>query len=55
MAGFGMLLYGALRAVCGIGQAVDNSQMKKESFGYTDKGEPTYLDRNCKNSYGKCY
>ena len=42
-----MLLYGALRAICGIGQAVDNSQMKKESFGYTDKGEPTYLDRNC--------
>ena len=30
MAGLGMLLYGALRAVCGIGKAVDNSQMKKE-------------------------
>ena len=47
MAGLGILLYGALRAICGVGQAVDNSQMKKESFGYTDKGEPTYLDRDC--------
>ena len=47
MAGLGILLYGALRSICGIGQAVENSQMKKESFGYTDKGEPTYLDRNC--------
>ena len=29
MAGLGILLYGALRAICGIGQAVDNSQMKR--------------------------
>ena len=47
MAGLGILLYGALRAICCVGQTVDNSQMKKESFGYTDKGEPTYLDRDC--------
>ena len=47
MAGLGLFLYGALRSICGIGQSVENSQMKKESFGYTDKGEPTYLDRDC--------
>ena len=47
MAGFGALLYGALRAVCGIGQAVENKQMKDYSYGYTDKGEPTWLDRDC--------
>lgn len=42
----GALIYGALRAIVGVGKAVDNAQMKRESFSYTDKGEPTYYDRN---------
>ena len=47
MAGLGILIYGAVRAVCGIGQAVENKQMKDFSYGYTDKGEPTWIDRDC--------
>lgn len=47
MAGLGLLIYGALRAAVGIGQTIDNHHMKKESFSYTNKVEPTWLDRNC--------
>ena len=45
MAGLGMLLYGALRAVCGIGQAVENKQMKDYSYKIDEKGRPTWIDR----------
>ena len=47
MAGLGILLYGLLRGITGVGKEIDNYQMKKESFGYTDKGDSTYLDRDC--------
>ena len=47
MAGLGLLIWGAVSAICGIGRAVENKQMKDFSYGYTDKGEPTWLDRNC--------
>lgn len=47
MAGLGILIYGALRAICGVGQAVENKQMKDFSYRYTDKGEPTWIDRDC--------
>ena len=36
-----MLLYGALRAICGIGQAVENKQMKDYSYKIDEKGRPT--------------
>lgn len=45
MAGLGMLLYGALRAICGIGQAVENKQMKDYSYNIDEKGRPTWIDR----------
>ena len=45
MAGLGILLYGALRAVCGIGQAVENKQMKDYSYKIDEKGRPTWIDR----------
>lgn len=45
MAGLGMLLYGALRAVCGIGQVVENKQMKDYSYKIDEKGRPTWTDR----------
>ena len=45
MAGLGMLLYGALRAVCGIGKAVENKQMKDYSYKIDEKGRPTWIDR----------
>ena len=45
MAGLGMLLYGALRAICGIGKAVENKQMKDYSYKIDEKGRPTWIDR----------
>ena len=45
MAGLGLLIYGALRAVCGIGQAVENKQMKDYSYKIDEKGRPTWIDR----------
>ncbi len=45
MAGLGMLLYGALRAVCGIGKAVENKQMKDYSYKIDEEGRPTWIDR----------
>ena len=45
MAGLGILLYGALRAICGIGQAVENKQMKDYSYKVDEKGRPTWIDR----------
>ena len=45
MAGLGILLYGALRAICGIGQAVENKQMKDYSYKIDGKGRPTWIDR----------
>ena len=45
MAGLGILLYGVLRAACGIGQAVENKQMKDYSYKIDEKGRPTWIDR----------
>ena len=45
MAGLGILLYGAMRAICGIGQAVENKQMKDYSYKIDEKGRPTWIDR----------
>lgn len=45
MAGLGLFLYGALRAICGIGQAVENKQMKDYSYKIDEKGRPTWIDR----------
>lgn len=45
MAGLGLLIYGALRAICGIGQAVENKQMKDYSYKIDEKGRPTWIDR----------
>ena len=45
MAGLGILLYGALRAICGIGQTVENKQMKDYSYKIDEKGRPTWIDR----------
>ena len=45
MAGLGILLYGALRSICGIGQAVENKQIKDYSYKIDDKGRPTWIDR----------
>ena len=45
MAGLGIFLYGALRAACGIGKAVENQQMKNFSYKIDEKGRPTWLDR----------
>lgn len=45
MAGLGLLLYGALRAACGIGKAVENKQMKDYSYKIDEKGRPTWIDR----------
>lgn len=45
MAGLGIFLYGALRAACGIGKAVENKQMKDYSYKIDEKGRPTWIDR----------
>ena len=45
MAGLGILLYGALRSICGIGQAVENKQIKDYSYKIDEKGRPTWIDR----------
>ena len=45
MAGLGILIYGALRAICGVGQAVENKQMKDYSYKIDEKGRPTWIDR----------
>ena len=50
MAGLGLFIYGALRAVCGIGQAIENKQMKDYSYKIDEKGRPTWIDRQG-NSY----
>lgn len=51
MAGLGLFLYGALKAVTGIGKAVDNHQMKNYSYKIDEKGRPTWIDR----VYGAVY
>lgn len=48
MAGLGLFLYGAMRAICGIGQAVENKQMKDYSYKIDEKGRPTWIDRQGK-------
>ena len=45
MAGLGILLSGALRAICGMGKAVENKQMKDYSYKIDEKGRPTWIDR----------
>ena len=45
MAGLGILLYGALRSICVIGQAVENKQIKDYSYKIDEKGRPTWIDR----------
>ena len=45
MSGLGMLLYGAMKAICGIGKAVENHQMKNYSYKIDEKGRPTWIDR----------
>ena len=45
MAGLGLFIYGALRAICGIGQAVENQQMKNYSYKIDEKGRSTWIDR----------
>ena len=45
MAGLGILLYGAMKTICGIGQAVENKQMKDYSYKIDEKGRPTWIDR----------
>ena len=45
MAGLGILLYGALKAICGVGQTVENKQMKDYSYKIDEKGRPTWIDR----------
>ena len=45
MADLGLFLYGALRAICGIGQAVENKKMKDYSYKIDEKGRPTWIDR----------
>lgn len=47
MAGLGLLLYGALRAAVGIGQAVENKQMKDYTYKVDEQGRTHWLDRNC--------
>lgn len=45
--GLGIFLYGALKAVTGIGRAVENQEMKKYTYEIDDKGRATWLDREC--------
>ena len=45
MAGLGIFLYGALKAITGIGKAVENKQMKDYSYKIDEKGRPTWIDR----------
>lgn len=47
MAGLGILLYGALRAAVGIGQAVENKQMKDYTYKVDEQGRTHWLDREC--------
>ena len=50
MAGLFALIYGLVYGGAAIGRAVDNHQMKKYSFKYTENGEPMWIDRKC-NTY----
>ena len=45
MAGLGLLIFGAMSAICGIGRAVENKQMKDYSYKIDEKGRPTWIDR----------
>lgn len=45
MAGLGLFLWGTMKAICGIGQAVENKQMKDYSYKIDEKGRPTWIDR----------
>ena len=47
MAGLGLFLYGAMRAICGIGKAVDNHQMKNFTYKVDEQGRTHWLDREC--------
>lgn len=48
MAGLGLLLYGALRSVVGVGKMVENKQMKDFSYKIDEEGRPTWIDREGK-------
>lgn len=50
MAGLGLFLWGTMKAICGIGRAVENKQMKDFSYKIDEKGRPTWIDRQG-NSY----
>ena len=45
MAGLGLFLWGTMKVICGIGQAVENKQMKDYSYKIDEKGRPTWIDR----------
>lgn len=48
MAGLGLFLYGALRTICGIGQAVENNQAKQTTYTLPN-GKRYYYDRTGKS------
>lgn len=50
MAGLGLFLWGTMSAICGIGKAIENKQMKDFSYKIDEKGRPTWIDRQG-NSY----
>ena len=45
MAGLGLFIFGAMSAVCGIGRAIENKQMKDYSSKIDEQGRPTWIDR----------
>ena len=47
MTGLGLFLYGAMRAICGIGQAVENHQKKQTTYTLPN-GKQYYYDRTSK-------
>ena len=50
MAGLGLFIWATMSAVCGIGKAIENKQMKDYSYKIDEKGRPTWIDREG-NSY----
>ena len=48
MAGLGLFIFGAMSAVCGIGRAIENKQMKDYSSKIDEQGRPTWIDREGK-------
>lgn len=69
MSGFGILLWGAFKAIVGIGGFVENQKTINYSYKIDEKGRPTYYDRSgneyingekviwnfCEDEYGNCY